>query len=159
MSSNYLAILADIKAKLLGITDIGVVHDYYRFNTDPGKFITLFAYTPTGGSKQVRGWELTRISAPEKRKSIGLIDKIHKFRAAGYMSLKDADATDKTFQVLVDNVCETFRTAASGVSAWDYIDADNPGAPPVQANIIEVREFGGVLCHYAEIDITVIEEI
>lgn len=156
MASNYIAIVADVKAKMLTITNIGQVHDYYRWNKDASGFLNLFAYTPAGGSKHVRGWELSRISATEHKK--GAFFRHHKFKLAGYMSLKDADATDKTFQTLVDDVCEKFRTADGGAT-WDYRNGDSPNDSPAQATTIEARQFGEVLCHYAEIILSMTERI
>lgn len=156
MASNYLAIIADIKAKLSALPNIGQVHDYYRWNKESAAFLSLFAYTASGGSQQIRGWEFTRSAAPEHKR--GAFFKHHRFKITGFMSLKDSDATDKTFQQLVDNICETFRVTASG-AAWDYRDGDNAENSAAQADVIEVRTFGSVLCHYAEINLSVTERI
>jgi hypothetical protein len=158
MASYYLAIIADIKAKLESIQNIGKVHDYYRWNTDASRFLTLFAYTPSGADKQIRGWEFTRTSAPEHKE--GAFFRHHRFKLEGYMTLKDDKASDKTFQQLVDNVCEKFRVAASApTDTWYYLDGDNPNNSPVQVETIEVRTFGGALCHYAEVTLSVTERI
>ncbi len=156
MPSNYLAILADIKTNLEAITDIGIVHDYYRYVANPTKFVTLFSYTPTGGSKHIRGWEITRIRAPEHKR--GAYFRHHIFKLTGYLGLKDTDATDKIFQALIDAVCEKFRTASDGAT-WYYLDGDNSDNSPCQVEIIEPRMFGETLCHYAEIILLVTERI
>lgn len=157
MASNYIAILADIKTKLTSIQDIGQVHDYFRWAIATDKFLSLFAYTPSYGDKQIRGWEITRVAAPEHKR--GAFFRHHRFKISGYMSLKDSDATDKTFQQLVDGVCEVFRVADTGTAAWQYRDGDAPEDSPAQVNIIEVRMFGAVLCHYTEITLSVTERI
>ena len=156
MPSNYASIIADIKSKLEAVTNIGVVHDYYRYAANPSTFITLFSYTPTGGSKHIRGWEITRIRAPEHKR--GAFFRHHVFKLTGYLSLKDANATDKTFQALIDDICEKFRTAADGAT-WYYLDGDNGDNAPCQVEIIEPRIFGEILCHYTEIILHVTERI
>lgn len=158
MASKYLEIIADIKTKLESISKIGHVHDYYRWNNDTKKFIDLFVYKPDGEDQQVRGWEFTRIKAPEHKS--GAFSRHHRFKLTGYMALKDSAETDKTFQQLVDDVCEKFRVAESGpIDTWLYLDGDNPDNSPVQAETIDVRTFGGALCHYAEIFLSVTERI
>lgn len=156
MASNYNTIAADIKTKMQTISGIGNVHDYYRWNKEASKFLALFAYTPAGGSQQIRGWELSRISATEHKR--GAFFRHHRFKITGYMSLRDADATDKTFQTLVDDICEKFRTADGGAT-WDYRNGDSPEESPAQAGVLDVRQFGEILCHYAEIFLSVTERI
>jgi hypothetical protein len=76
------------------------------------------------------------------------------------MALHDAAATDKTFQVLVDDACEKFRNAAAPAgSCWFYLDGDKPDQSPVQVEVIDLRMFGGVLCHHADIMLAVMERI
>jgi len=156
MPNNYSAILADIKTKLESVTDIGVIHDYERWIVDPSKFIALFAFTPAGGVKQIRGWEITRISASEHLK--GAFFRHHKFKLNGYLGLKDADATGKTFQVLIEEICAKFRGAVT-TQAWDYRDGDNPGNAPAQVMAIDTRMYGELLCHCTEIHISITERI
>ncbi len=158
MTDIYSSILSDIKTKMEAVTDIGKVYDYYRWNNNPSTFISLFAYTPSGGGKHIRGWEITRVQVPEHK--AGAYFRHHKFKIAGYLALKDVDATDKTFQVLIDKICEKFRTAdpPSGAT-WYYMNGDNPGDSPCQVDIIEARMFGDVLCHYAEISLSITERI
>lgn len=154
--SNYLNILAEIKAKLEAIADIGKVQDYYRYNSDDALFIALFTYTPAGGTEQVRGWEITRESATEHKR--GAFFRHHRFKLTGYMSLKDADSTDKTFQTMLENICAAFR-ATEGSGAWYYSDGDTPENSAVQVQTVSVRAFANILCHYAEISLSVTERI
>jgi hypothetical protein len=155
MASKYLDILADVKSNLDAVTDIGQTHDYSRWTADWNAFINLFKALIAGKS-QIRGWEITRVAAPEKHQGAYL--RFHKFEINGYMGLNDADATDKTFQALIDNVCERLRTAKDG-SAWFYGDGGVSDDAPAQALVIDERTFGGVLCHHATISLTVTERI
>jgi hypothetical protein len=74
------------------------------------------------------------------------------------MGLQDDAATDKTFQVLIDAVCDELRAAANGAT-WYYMDGDNPENAPAQVEVIEPRIFGSVLCHCAQIALAVTERI
>lgn len=156
MASKYLEILADIKSKMESIADIGWVYDYERWSADWGKFLNLFKIN-INNTEQIRGWEITRIAVTEHNR--GAYFRHHKFRINGYMSLRDDIATDKTFQELIEEICITFRAANSPDEAWFYIDGETPESSPIQVITIEARTFGGVLCHYAEIMLTVTERI
>jgi hypothetical protein len=153
MANNYLAILADIKTKLESIPDIGKVYDYERWASSWDKFISLFKSTQ---HNQIRGWEITRRSISEH--IAGAYFRHHKFKIRGYMSIDDSNATDKTFQQLIEEVCNVFRNADSG-SSWFYGDGDQSNNAPAQVEVIEPRMFGGVLCHYVEINLTITERI
>jgi hypothetical protein len=158
---SYTAIVADIKSKLMKIPDVGVVHDYARWSNDMAKFIQLFARDLPAGKKEVRGWEITRVAAPEKKRG-NTFFRIHRFQVSGYMGLLDAEATDIAFQELIDTVCSKFRVAepADGDAApWFYMDGPDSGKSCVQAETIDTRMFGSVLCHHADIFITVTERI
>lgn len=158
MPSKYLEILADVKAKMESVSGIGKVHDYERWNADDAAFIELFAYTPTGGAKQIRGWEISRAGFSEHK--AGAFFRHHKFRLRGFMGLKDADATDKTFQTLVEDVSEKFRVAEGPQGAtWQYRDGDSPENSPIQGGAIEIRMFGNILCHVTELTLSVTERI
>lgn len=154
--SNYLNILAEIKAKLEAIADIGKVQDYYRWNSDEAAFIALFTHNLPGGESQIRGWEITRESVTEHKK--GAFFRHHRFKLTGYMSLRDADATDKTFQTLVEDVCAAFRNS-EGAGSWYYSDGDAPENSAAQVGTVSVRAFANLLCHYAEINLSVTERI
>jgi len=153
MANNYLAILADIKNKMDSIPDIGVVHDYERWASSWDQFISLFK---SQAHNQIRGWEITR--GPVSEHLRGTYFRHHLFRIRGYMSLDDAQETDKTFQQLIEEVCNTFRNAQGGAS-WFYGNGDAPENSPAQVEINEPRMFGSVLCHYAEILLSVTERI
>ncbi len=160
MASKYLEILADIKAKMETVTDVGIVHDYYRWNKDYKTFIGLFAYNPTNQPRQIRGWEITRISVEEHKRGYPAFFRHHKFRFSGYMSLQDKSETDKIFQELIDEVCNVFRNVnAPDGSTWYYMDGDAEESSSGQAPIIKPKMFGNVLCHTTEITLIVTERI
>lgn len=157
MASKYLDIIADIKAKLSAIADIGKVHDYERWSADPAAFIEIFSFT-VNNVKHIRGWEILRTGFTEHKN--GAFFRHHRFQLKGYMGVKDASATEKDFQTLIENICEAFRVADGPEgSTWDYRDGDEPNNAPVQAGNIEARQFGNILCHTVTLNLSVTERI
>lgn len=153
--NNYLAILADIKAKLEAVPDRGVVHDYSRLTVDWGKYIERFKDATSG---RIKGWEITRVAVPEHLR--GAFHRHHRFVLRGFLGLQDAAATDKIFQQLIEEICSAFRKAEPPVgSSWLYRNGDAPDESCVQVPLIDERAFGSVLCHYCEIQLSVTERI
>jgi hypothetical protein len=133
-----------------GVTNIGKVYDYDRWAADWNTFINLFK-TTIGGVDQIRGWEISRRSAGERPSEFGPVnEESHLFVVRGYMAINDAAATEKTFNALIEAVGAAFRsnqTLSGTAHRHDFI----------QAEIIEARTFGSVLCHYCELALTVHE--
>jgi hypothetical protein len=158
---SYSAIVTDIKAKLTEIADIGLVHTYSRWSNDMNKFLALFSRDLGNGKKEIRGWEMTRVAAPEKKDGNTFL-RIHRIKLSGYMGLQDAEGTELIFQGLVEEISDKFRTAepADGDAApWWYMDGPNSRNSCVQVETIDSRMYGAVLCHHADIYITVTERI
>lgn len=155
MASKYLAIVSDIKSNLEAVPGAGIVHRYERQSADLGKFIALFRDPATG---KFLGGEITRRAVTERQ--AGSVFRIHQFVLRWYRSLEDAAGSSEQFQVLIDDICERFRDRSSPDGAtWEYRDADNSNNTPIQAEIINDRMFGAVLCHCAELVLTVTERI
>lgn len=153
MANRYLDILADIKAKLTSVPGVGMVHDYERQAADWAKFVELFRDPASG---KILGWEITRRAATEHE--AGVWFRHHQFVLKGYMGLQDAAASSKTFQALADDICAAFREAPAG-NGWEYRNGDEPDRAPAQIETITDRMFGSVLCHAAEIALSVTERI
>jgi hypothetical protein len=133
---------AAIAAKIASLPDIGIVHDYERWAADSAKFIEFFTAT-IGGVSQIRGWEISRKKAVEDTTST----RGHIYLIKGYMGLKDAAATEKTFNGLIEEIALAFRRSQS-------LGGATLGHDFIQVQTIEARMFGSVLCHCAELSIT-----
>ena len=153
--NNYRTILDDIYAKLTAIAGIGIVHTYERQVVETSKFILLFK-DATG---RICGWEITRGAASEHQR--GAFFRHHQFVLKGYMGLQDATASSLAFQELCEEICNAFRAAdpATAGATWNYRNGDEQTASPAQIESINDRMFGGVLCHCAEISLSVTERI
>ena len=131
-----------IKNVLMGITGIGQVYDYERFARDWSTFLAFFK-NPAMNPPVILGWEITK-------NGIGITKVAQKFRLShnfvikGYLGVNDAGKSDVLFNALILVIVQAL------------LDAKLPGpggsaiAMP-QVDRIEPREFGAVLCHYAEI--------
>ena len=149
------AIRAQIKTILEAVTNIGKVYDYERWSADWTAFINLFKIT-VSGVDQIRGWEISRRSVGEKKVVIGVGSLAHEddhlFIIKGYMSVKDASATEKTFNTLIESIKTAFR-------ANPNLNATCERHGRIQAPVIDFRIFGDVFCHYAELNLTVYERL
>jgi len=157
---SYQQILEDIRQKMEGIAGIGVVHNYQRWSADWKKFLQHFAYTPEGSDQQeIRGWTISRAAALEHLR--GAYFRHHIFKLRGYMGLKDDAATEVTFQELIEDICDMFRSAepVDPAANWYYLYGDEPDEDSAQAEVIDIRIFGGTLCHYAELTVHCMERI
>lgn len=171
--SRYREIGDAISSEVSAVAGAGRVHAYQRWSADLGKYLDLFRWEAGGGVGQIRGWALTRERAREEAASLGagapggfvpagLHRRVHTFLLFGIMGAHDASGSELAFQDVVEEICDRFRRH----EALRLLDAS--GAPrvrslerlqPPQVDVIEMRTFGGVLCHYAEIRIQAIERI
>lgn len=157
--AEYLAVATDIKDKLTALGNMGVIHLYQRQVVDMAKFINLFTRDLGNGRREIRGWEITRQSVLEHQR--GAFFGHHDMVLRGYMGLSDADASSMVFQGMIDAIRATFRTAepADPAADWLYRNGDNQQQSPVQVTLIDDRMFGSVLCHHAELHISVTDRI
>jgi len=149
------AIRAEIAAIVGGVADIGKVYDYERHASSWAKFIQLFKAT-IGGQPQIRGWEISRVRVAETLETLGggpaATDNKHTYAIQGYLGVNDAEASEKTFEALIEEIRAAFRanpTLNGAADGHDYI----------QAETIDTRMFGSVLCHYAKLLLTVTEQL
>lgn len=137
----YADILAKVKAKLVaGVGATPKVYDYDRYVTDWAKFLSLFKTT---GDK-IHGWTVEGSSAPGRRVNVATVEREHTFVMRGYYGLQDAEASGKTFRGI----------AEAGQNAFDQagqLDGTVLKSEPADLVVFQIRKFGSVLCHYAEI--------
>ena len=144
------AIRTQVKAILQGVANIGQVHDYDRWEIDWDDFLVLFKST-IGGTDQIRGWTIhsqSEVSSYPGTNNVGQFE--HLFLLRGYMSLKDASATEKTFDDLVEAVQKAFLGNYT-------LNGSAMNAEPSQVVVKEVRQLSDVIVHYAEIQLRVRE--
>lgn len=140
-------ISAQIKGILLGVTGVGTkVHEYERWAANWKDYLALFKE----GSK-IKGWTITRTKTPETSKTPSANTRIHTFIIRGYYSLDDSEATEITFQDLVDEIATAFRTKPT-------LNETAADSSPLQVDTVTGITFGDVLCHFCQLRLEVEEE-
>lgn len=144
-------IRTEVKTVLEGITDIGKVYDYERFTTDWTTYLSKFK---PAGKTYIRGWTIRRAKTPEGYDELADNFGRRKYRLIirGYASVDDANASSKTFDDLIETICDTFRPLTV-----NNLNGKAMGSGLVQVEIVEDRMFGSVLCHYCELSLEVEE--
>ena len=134
------------------VSSVGKVYDYERWTVDWSDFLDLFKSTTgiiLGWEVSYHGWEPPEPGAfgdlPEGFRS-------HLFMVQGYMGLDDSEESEKTFAALVETIANALDDDTT-LHGSTYYHCSMAAAP------IEHRVFGGVLCHYAAIGITVTEYV
>lgn len=154
-------IRADLHAILDGITDIGEVHDYERWADEWPDFLDLMRTAIViEGEKEIRGWTIgyngyvpTHVSLGPSWESFAMAHKVkaHSFMIRGYLGIYDREESEKTASALAQLVCDTLDANSSLRDDYFYADP--------ATLLFEARIFGGVLCHYTQIEQVVVEVI
>ena len=139
----YPEILEQTLAIAAAVDGAGVGHRYQRWAAHYDQFLALFK--DAGG--KVNGFCITRDKAAEKTATASHNERIHRLRLRFYRGLNDADASELVFQQYIDATCAAFRSKRT-------LNGAASDTTPVQAEVIDVRMFGGVLCHFAELVFT-----
>lgn len=135
-------IRAALKTKITGIAGSGVVHDYERFAQEQSKFKTLYLDT---AASRIHGWHIRRAATREKHLAVGRYLVEHTWHVRGFMSLDDADATEKTFDIEVEAFRDAIREDDTlGTLIASMITEEQAGAQVLDSGPVM---FAGVLCH------------
>jgi len=127
---------------------LGTVYDYKRYCSDWATYKDLFIR----GSK-VHTWEIERptFERIEKGGSGGVAFIKHDFILRGFFALDDKLESDKVFQdSYVELICQEFMNNPTLSGVADIINLPVSG-------IISIGMLGDVLCHIAEIKISITE--
>ena len=138
-----------------GVTDKGVCYDYARWSADWSGFLDLFK-TTVGAVEQIRGWMVTLRGMDPEPYNMGISQTLrtYHFRILGLMGIDDSAATEKTFAALTEDVAEALDAAATLHAQSAYFFATE-----ATIAVFEPRVFGGVLCHWTEINIDLQEVV
>lgn len=133
-----------IKVCLIYVEGVGEVHDYRRFSSDWGEFLSMFK-----NDEQIRGWTVGYDGFSSGIREFGQLEggnvRIHRFIVRGYLGLSDGDETEKTSAALAELVANTLDNDATIHGDGFYY------APRAELRTFDDRVFGSALCHYAEI--------
>lgn len=145
MSYTYRDVVEEIQTRLGGVTNVGTIHQYRRWTRNEDEFRTRFK---DGENSRLAGWEITRIGVADNQDSNVTNTVVHLFQLRGYLALSDTEESELTFQQIIDDIGAQFRPQDSLSDTCEL-------TRPVQVIRIDHLMFGGVLCHYAELNIEV----
>lgn len=141
-------IRASIKALMQTVPGIGVVHDYDRWTVDSAALVALFKTDPTDKTAPLHGWEITRDAVQLAWLSGNRYKATHSYVIRGYYALKDAVASEKLFNLIVDALVQAFIDHKLPNVEFHPVPAVTKIAPWI---------FAGVMCHHAELRIQTTE--
>ena len=151
---NQAEILTALKAAVDGVANIGKTYSRQRYVADWANYLTLFKAT-IGGTDQIRGWMLMPDEANAivgERDQFSGILRTYNVLIVGFLGLDDSADTEGTLAALCEGVIDAIDalSAPSGVTG-----AVGFGCGPCTVKSFQVRQFGSVLCNYAEISVPV----
>lgn len=135
------AIREQIVTILSSVDGVENVHQYQRWASTWEKFLDHFKDEATG---KINGWTISREKTPAICESTTHDNRSHNFRIRGYYGLKDEDGSEIVFQDLIEDICAAFRIKYQ-------LNNTASNTEPVQVEIVDLRMFGTVLCHYCEL--------
>lgn len=130
------------------VPGIGIVHQYLRWSVKYDTFLDMFK----DSSDKINGCMITRYKTGEEAVSGGRsTERNHNIKIICIYGLKDGDASELYFQdTILEGICAALRHTKTLNNRQATL-----GVP--QVDIVEPRKFGSVLCHYAEITVSVEE--
>lgn len=103
--SGVAAIRTAIATTLSGIANIGVVHEYERYAKNMKDLEALYA--PAGA---LRGWFIRRETTGENSRHQGRSVEQIAWMIRGFMSLDDSTSSELTFDGLIEDIRDAFRS-------------------------------------------------
>ncbi len=147
---SYATIRDGIEAALNSVTDIGRVHDYWRYDTNVATFAEHFK-TTIGGVAQIRAW-IVQFGGiePSKDGVLGTHTSLYQFIVSGYRSLNDAAASEKEFMALAETVVRSLAAKR------DFGDSEvRDYSTTITGVDVDLAMFAETLCHRARINLSV----
>lgn len=146
---DYSLIRDSLTAKAHELAQPGTVQPHERVIVDWNKFLEAFA-SAIGNQRQVRGWWVVRDRREDAYDAFSRMNRMHTFLLIGILGVQDGADTDATFGNMVDDLMNSLagmRITGTEESVWEV-------APPTLRDA-RPRQFGSVLCHFAEVAVVV----
>lgn len=140
-------IRAAIVAKIATVAGSGKVHDYERFTAVESKLLELYK-----SGKRIHGYHVRRVRTLEQQSAVGRYVVTNAWHVRGFMSLDDADATEKLFDIEIEKIRDAFRADETlGFAGLSTIDDEQAGVQVLESGPVM---FAGVLSHAARLALT-----
>jgi hypothetical protein len=143
--ANVTGILESIKNVIAGVTGVGNVYTYRR---DTRQDVDFQRLNVTGA--KVNFWDIARTSSEERWPNKYQFQRTHTFAIRGFYAVKDASATELTFQTIVDRMQNRFRLPANrdlGGTVESLARGEQGG---LQVQSVAYGNAHGALCHTLE---------
>jgi hypothetical protein len=137
-----------IVAILGGVSGIGAVYGQERQSRS---YVEWLALMTTGGI--LNGWTVSREKTEPFEDNESTLRNAHSYKIKGYYQIDDAAASEKTFQALVDLICQAFY-------GNETITGSALNSEPVQVDFVGIRELApetNYFLHYVELSLPVDE--
>lgn len=154
---SRVSIAAALAAIIGGVSGIGQVHQRDRYSPGWAKIQEHFA---SGG--HLNACMISRKTTAKQQRTLGEVEKGHVFVIRMVYGLNDASDSESTFQALIDSVEAAIDADLTLNNTCETTQPDwgpMAGAIGLQIDIIDFRQFGTVLCHYAECRVCACETI
>lgn len=145
-------IRAAIKTKIEGVGGVAaVVHEYEPYAKTAS---ALKAKYVTGNPARLHGYHIRRVTTREILDDIARWHVFVGWRIRGFMSMEDADATEKLFDTKIELIRDAFR--ADDSLGGILFDSMGQGSKEIGIQVLDHRPvlFADVLCHHAELSLT-----
>lgn len=145
---SRVSISAALAAIINQVAGIGQVYTRDRYSPTWSKFVEDFKK----GDK-INGCMITRKTTAKQQRTLGEVEKGHVFVLRFVYSLQDASDSEAEFQALIDLVEAAIDADETLNGSCETTHPDwgpMAGAIGLQIDTIDFRQFGTVLCHYAE---------
>jgi len=130
---------AQIKTILEGVSGIGTVHDYIRHSRSIAKFLKLMRSNDTVNGCMIRRQK----TSTSRNNDSATLKRIHHFWISFIYEINDANASENTFQALLDAVYDEFK--------GNYqINNTCVNSDPLQIEDVDEMEIGETLYHVAD---------
>jgi len=156
------AYIRDALVKVIqSVPDTGQVHNRYKYASDWNVFLDKFTVT-IAGKKQIRGWWISIPTLPGGLNYDSFETHWHNFvfPIRAIMGYSDTDDSETEFENMIyavhGKLHEQGVLGLGPLQLAPTIDQVIPGGSiDVILPLIDIRTFGSVLCHYAELYLTV----
>lgn len=139
---------AALAAIIGSVPGMGQVHQRDRYSPDWAKLLEDFK-----SNGKLNGCMISRKTTAKQQRTLGEVERGNIFVIRMIYSLKDADDSETAFQTLIDLVEAAVDADETLTGTCETTHPDwgpMAGAIGLQIDTIDFRQFGTVLCHYAE---------
>jgi len=141
-----------IAEKIFNLDPSVAVHQYERYTKNASDLVAMYK-SGSDGDARLHGWHVRRFATREELVAVGEWSIWHSWRIRGFMSLDDADESEKLFDTEIEAIRDSFREdeTLGGLVLENIAPSGEAG---IQVLASQPVMFAGVLCHSAELGLT-----